>query len=63
LYQIPAFGAFHDFSDFVESVSCETSESCQVPWFGEPQLPAWAPNWTNFQLWLDNRSWPFRNVK
>jgi hypothetical protein len=31
LYQIPAFGAFDDFSDFLESKSCETSKSCQVP--------------------------------
>src|SRR5579871_6310681 len=30
LYQDPAFDAFDDFSDFVESISCETSESCQV---------------------------------
>ena len=30
LYQNRAFGAFDDFSDFVESVSCETSKSCQV---------------------------------
>src|SRR5262249_8932575 len=30
LYQIPAFGAFDDFSDFLESISCETSKSCQV---------------------------------
>ena len=30
LYQDPAFEAFDDFSDFVESISCETSESCQV---------------------------------
>ena len=29
LYQMPAFGAFDGFSDFVESISCETSESCQ----------------------------------
>jgi hypothetical protein len=30
LYRNPAFEAFEDFSDFVESISCETSESCQV---------------------------------
>jgi len=30
LYRDPAFEAFDDFSDFVESVSCGTSESCQV---------------------------------
>jgi len=30
LYQNPAFDAFDDFSDFVESISCETSKSCQV---------------------------------
>jgi hypothetical protein len=30
LYRNPAFGAFDDFSDFVESISCEVSESCQV---------------------------------
>jgi hypothetical protein len=30
LYQDRAFDAFDDFSDFVESISCETSESCQV---------------------------------
>src|ERR1700685_472733 len=30
LYQDPAFDAFDDFSDFVESISCEPSESCQV---------------------------------
>lgn len=30
LYQIPAFGAFDDFSDFVESTIYEPSESCQV---------------------------------
>lgn len=29
LYQNPAFGGFDDFSDFVESASCETSKSCQ----------------------------------
>jgi hypothetical protein len=27
---MPAFCAFDDFSDFVESISCETSKSCQV---------------------------------
>ena len=30
LYRDPAFEAFDDFSDFVESISCETSKSCQV---------------------------------
>src|SRR6266852_9207021 len=30
LYQIPAFGAFDDLSDFLGSISCETSKSCQV---------------------------------
>ena len=30
LYQDPAFGAFDDFDDFVESISCESSKSCQV---------------------------------
>ena len=30
LYRKPAFGAFDDFSDFVESVSYGASESCQV---------------------------------
>jgi hypothetical protein len=30
LYHNPAFGAFDDFSDFVESISCETSKACQV---------------------------------
>jgi hypothetical protein len=30
LYRAPAFDAFDDFSDFVESISCETSKSCQV---------------------------------
>jgi hypothetical protein len=30
LYQIPAFEAFDDFSDFLESISCETSKTCQV---------------------------------
>jgi len=30
LYRYPAFDAFDDFSDFVESITCETSESCQV---------------------------------
>jgi hypothetical protein len=26
LYQIPAFGAFDDFDDFLESISCESSK-------------------------------------
>src|SRR5579863_8092659 len=30
LYLVHDFGAFGDFSDFVESISCEISESCQV---------------------------------
>jgi hypothetical protein len=30
LYQMPAFGAFDDFNDFLESISCETSKTCQV---------------------------------
>jgi uncharacterized protein YbcV (DUF1398 family) len=30
LYRNPAFDAFEGFSDFVESIRCETSESCQV---------------------------------
>ena len=30
LYQNPAFGTSDDFSDFVESISCETSKTCQV---------------------------------
>jgi hypothetical protein len=30
LYRDPAFDAFDDFSDIVESISCEGSESCQV---------------------------------
>ena len=30
LYQMPAFDAFDDFYDFVESITCETSKSCQV---------------------------------
>jgi hypothetical protein len=30
LYRNHAFEAFDDFSDFVESTSCEPSESCQV---------------------------------
>jgi hypothetical protein len=30
LYQMPAFEAFDDFSDFLESASCVTSKSCQV---------------------------------
>jgi hypothetical protein len=30
LYQDRAFDAFDDFSDFVESISCAPSESCQV---------------------------------
>ena len=30
LYRYPAFEAFDDFSDFVESISYETSKSCQV---------------------------------
>ena len=29
-YRDPAFEVFDDFSDFLESVSCETSKSCQV---------------------------------
>ena len=29
LYCGPAFEAFDDFSDFVESISCETSKTCQ----------------------------------
>ena len=29
LYRVPAFDAFDDLDDFVESISCETSE-CQV---------------------------------
>jgi hypothetical protein len=33
LYQDPAFEALDDFSDFVESISCETSKTCQVSWF------------------------------
>jgi hypothetical protein len=46
LYQIPAFGAFDDFSGFLESVSGETSKTCQVrglnlPWVYKfhPQNP------------------------
>src|SRR5262245_18961266 len=30
LYQTPAFGAFDDFDDFLESISCGTSKTCQV---------------------------------
>jgi hypothetical protein len=30
LYRDPAFEAFDDFSNFVESISCGSSESCQV---------------------------------
>jgi hypothetical protein len=30
LYRMLAFDAFDDFSDFVESITCEPSESCQV---------------------------------
>jgi hypothetical protein len=30
LYQEPAFDAFDDFSDFLESISCETSKIWQV---------------------------------
>src|SRR5215831_7972562 len=30
LYHEPAFEAFDDFSDFLESISCETSKTCQV---------------------------------
>jgi hypothetical protein len=30
LYQIPIFGALDDFDDFVESISCESSKTCQV---------------------------------
>jgi hypothetical protein len=30
LYQMLAFGAVDDFHDFLESISCELSESCQV---------------------------------
>src|SRR5580692_2046230 len=30
LYRDRDFEAFDDFSDFVESISCESSESCQV---------------------------------
>jgi hypothetical protein len=30
LYQMPAFGAFKDFSDFVESITCGLSKTCQV---------------------------------
>jgi hypothetical protein len=30
LYQNPAFDAFDDFCNLLESTSCETSESCQV---------------------------------
>jgi len=30
LYRQRDFDAFDDFSDFVESISCEASESCQV---------------------------------
>ena|SRR5579871_227965 len=42
LYQDHAFEAFDDFDDFLESISCETSKSCQVPVVrihaGEPLL-------------------------
>jgi len=42
LYREPAFEAFDDFSDFVESISCEPSKICQVPVVrihaGEPPL-------------------------
>jgi hypothetical protein len=30
LYQIPAFDALDDFYDFLESITYETSKSCQV---------------------------------
>jgi len=30
LYQNPAFDAFDDFSDFLESITCEISKVCQV---------------------------------
>ena len=30
LYRMLAFEAFNDFSDLVESISCETSKTCQV---------------------------------
>ena len=30
LYRVNDFGAFDDFSNFLESISCETSKSCQV---------------------------------
>ena len=30
LYQMPAFGAFEDFYDFLESITCEASKTCQV---------------------------------
>jgi hypothetical protein len=30
LYLVHDFGAFGDFSDFLESISCKTSKSCQV---------------------------------
>ena len=34
LYQGPAFDAFDNFSNFLESISCETSKTCQVhAWF------------------------------
>ena len=43
LYQIPAFGAFDDFRDFLKSTSCETSKTCQVcgsnPWWDRPDPP------------------------
>jgi len=47
LYRDPAFSAFDDFSDFLESISCETSEYCQVrgsnPCRDRPEPPVCRP--------------------
>ena len=57
----PAFEAFDDFSDFVESTSCEFSESCQVrspvgsnPCWDRPGPPVCRPGAQG----SDNDSWP-----